>query len=191
MLGDHMANKIGYARVSTGDQNLSLQVDELTKSGCQKIFKDKVSGAKTERKGLEDCLSSLQEGDTLMVWRIDRLGRSLKHLVEVVTNLKNKGIKFKSLHDGAIDTTTASGELIFNIFGSLAQFERQLIQERTQAGLSAARARGRLGGRKPVSAEDKRVLAVKKLSADKSMSIAAICETIGISRATYYRFVNM
>lgn len=186
-----MANIIGYARVSTEDQNLSLQVDELTKAGCKKIFKDKISGAKTERKGLEDCLSSLQEGDTLMVWRIDRLGRSLKHLVEVVTNLKNKGIKFKSLHDGAIDTTTASGELIFNIFGSLAQFERRLIQERTRAGLSAARARGRLGGRKPVSADDERVVAVKKLSSDKTMSITAICKTIGISRATYYRFITL
>ena len=186
-----MTKIIGYARVSTEDQDLSMQVDELTKAGCKKIFEDIVSGAKAERKGLEDCLSTLQEGDTLMVWRIDRLGRSLKHLVEIVTNLKDRGIKFKSLHDGAIDTTTASGEFMFNIFGCLAQFERRLIQERTRAGLSAARARGRLGGRKPISADDERVLAVKKLSTDKAMSVMAICRTVGISRASYYRFVNM
>ena len=186
-----MGNIIGYARVSTEDQNLSSQVDELTKAGCEKIFEDIVSGAKAERKGLEDCLSTLQAGDTLMVWRIDRLGRSLKHLVDIVTDLKDRGIKFKSLRDGAIDTTTASGELIFNIFCCLAQFEKRLIQERTNAGLSAARARGRLGGRKPITADDERVVAVKKLSTDKSMSIMAICRTVGISRASYYRFVNM
>jgi len=186
-----MVNIIGYARVSTEDQNLELQVDELKNAGCERIFKDKVSGSKSKRPGLDDCLSSLQEGDTLLVWRIDRLGRSLKHLVEIVTALKDRGIKFKSLHDGAIDTTTASGELIFNIFGSLAQFERRLIQERTNAGLSAARARGRLGGRKPISADDERVVAVRKLSTDKTLSIMAICRTVGISRASYYRFVNM
>ena len=117
-----MGNIIGYARVSTEDQNLSSQVDELTKAGCEKIFEDIVSGAKAERKGLEDCLSTLQAGDTLMVWRIDRLGRSLKHLVDIVTDLKDRGIKFKSLRDGAIDTTTASGELIFNIFCNFVRY---------------------------------------------------------------------
>ena len=186
-----MGNVIGYARVSTDDQNLSLQLDELKKAGCSKIFKDKISGAKAERKGLTDCLSVLQDGDTLLVWRIDRLGRSLKHLVDVVSNLKDMGVKFKSLRDGAIDTTSASGELVFNVFASLAQFERRLIQERTKAGLAAARARGRLGGRKPISIDDKRVVMAKKLHEDKSLSVGEICDMLKISRASFYRFVGM
>lgn len=181
----------GYARVSTEDQNLSLQIDDLKKAGCTKIFTDKVSGSKTDRKGLDECLAVLESGDTLMVWRIDRLGRSLKHLVTVVTDLKERGVGFKSLRDGAIDTTTASGELIFNIFGSLAQFERRLIQERTRAGLAAARARGRFGGRKPISADDKKVIMVKKLKKDKTISIMEICDMLKISRATYYRYASM
>ncbi len=168
-----MGNVIGYARVSTEDQNLSLQIDGLQKAGCRKIYRGKISGAKSERKGLNECLSVLQEGDTLMVWRIDRLGRSLKHLVEVVSNLKDMGVKFKSLRDGAIDTTSASGELVFNVFASLAQFERRLIQERTRAGLAAARARGKLGGRKPISIDDKRVVMAKKLNADKSLGVSS------------------
>jgi len=186
-----MGNFLGYARVSTDDQNLSLQIDDLKKAGCSKIFKDKISGAKTERKGLDECLSQLQAGDTLMVWRIDRLGRSLKHLVEVVTDLKDRGVKFKSLMDGAIDTTSASGELIFNIFGCLAQFERRLIQERTKAGLVAARARGKLGGRKPISSDDKKVVMAKKLNSDKTLSVLDICGMLKISRASFYRYVNM
>jgi DNA invertase Pin-like site-specific DNA recombinase len=189
--GGQMGNIIGYARVSTEDQNLSLQLDDLKKAGCTKIFKDKISGAKSERKGLNECLNGLQEGDTLLVWRIDRLGRSLKHLVEVVTNLKDMGVKFKSLRDGAIDTTSASGELVFNVFASLAQFERRLIQERTKAGLAAARARGKLGGRKPISTDDRRVVMAKKLNADKSLGVGEICEMLKISRATFYRYVNM
>jgi DNA invertase Pin-like site-specific DNA recombinase len=168
-----------------------MQMDDLKKAGCSKIFEDKISGAKTERKGLDKCLSMLKVGDTLMVWRIDRLGRSLKHLVEIVSNLKDKGVKFKSLMDGAIDTTSASGELVFNVFASLAQFERRLIQERTNAGLAAARARGRLGGRKPISINDKKVVTAKKLNADKTLSITEICGTLKISRATFYRYIGM
>ena len=137
-----MANIIGYARVSTEDQNLSLQVDELKKAGCEKIFEDKVSGAKSERKGLDVCLLTLQEGNILMVWRIDRLDRSLKHLVEIVTDLKDRGVKFKSLHDGTIDTTTASGELIFNIFGSLAQFERRFNTGEDKSWTGCSKSKG-------------------------------------------------
>ncbi|MFH0823114.1 MAG: recombinase family protein [Pseudomonadota bacterium] len=146
-----MGEHIGYARVSTNDQDLSLQVNELKAVGCDTIFTDKVSGTKSERPGLDECLKTLRPGDTLIVWRLDGLGRSMQHLVSVVTELKSRGIGFRSLRDGAIDTTTASGELIFNIFAALAQFEAELIRERTRAGLSAARARGRNGGRKPVA----------------------------------------
>jgi DNA invertase Pin-like site-specific DNA recombinase len=184
----YMSKNIGYARVSTDDQDLDLQVRELKASGCKKVLTDRVSGLKGDRPGLDVCLKTLKKGDTLVVWRLDRLGRSMQHLVNVVAELKAKGVGFKSLRDGAIDTTTASGELVFNIFAALAQFERELIRERTMAGLSAARARGRLGGRKPVSPDDPKVRAAKKLHADKSMSILDICKTVGISRATLYRY---
>jgi DNA invertase Pin-like site-specific DNA recombinase len=159
-----MGRLIGYARVSTLDQSLDLQIDELKAAGCKKIFTDKISGARAERPGLDGCIKTLRGGDTLMVWRLDRLGRSMPHLVTVVTELREKKIGFKSLRDGVIDTTTASGELIFNIFAALAQFDRELIRERTRAGLKAARARGRSGGRKPVSKEDPRVVAAKKIN---------------------------
>ena len=147
-----MPRLIGYARVSTQEQDLNLQLDALEKAGCSKdkIFVDKISGSKAERPGLEKCLAVIQPGDTLLVWRLDRLGRSMVHLISLIEDLRTKQIGFKSICDGAIDTTTASGELIFNIFSSLAQFERRLIQERTKAGLDAARARGRQGGRKKV-----------------------------------------
>src|SRR5215208_6622623 len=133
---------IGYARVSTDDQNLDLQRDALTKAGCEQIYTDQVSGTKAERKGLTDALSHLRSGDTLVVWRLDRLGRSLRHLIETVTNLHERGIGFKSVQE-SIDTTTSGGKLVFHIFGALAEFEREIIRERTQAGLQAARARGR------------------------------------------------
>ncbi|MFC1835010.1 recombinase family protein [Thermodesulfobacteriota bacterium] len=186
-----MDRYIGYARVSTEDQDLHMQTDELRRSGCDLVFTDKASGAKSERPGLDECMNTLQEGDTLVVWRLDRLGRSMQHLVSVVTDLKQRGIGFKSLHDGAIDTTTASGELIFNIFAALAQFERELIRERTRAGLSAARARGRTGGRKPVSPLNPKVRMAKKMHEDQSMSIAEICSTLKISKATFYRYVSL
>jgi len=147
-----MSNLIGYARVSTQEQELQLQLDAFEKVGCakNKIFVDKISGTKTERPGLDGCLAELKNGDTLVVWRLDRLGCSMHHLVLLVEGLRKKGIGFKSICDGSIDTTTASGELIFNIFSSLAQFERRLIQERTKAGLEAARSRGKKGGHKKI-----------------------------------------
>src|SRR5512132_4451673 len=137
---------IGYARVSTTDQTLDLQKDALEKAGCVRIFTDTASGSKAERIGLEEAMSHLREGDTLVVWRLDRRGRSLKHLIESITALATRGIGFKSITE-AIDTTTSGGKLIFHIFGALAEFERDIIKERTQAGLTAARARGRKGGR--------------------------------------------
>ncbi len=182
---------IGYARVSSGGQELQLQLDALQKAGCSKknVYTDKVCGAKSARPGLDQCLLELKPGDTLVVWRIDRLGRSVRHLIDVVEDLRQRGVGFKSLCDGAIDTTTASGELIFHIFTALAQFERKLIQERTNAGLSAARARGRLGGRPPMSMADPRIQTAKKLHADKSMVIGDICKTLQISRPTLYRWL--
>jgi DNA invertase Pin-like site-specific DNA recombinase len=186
-----MGRFVGYARVSTGDQDLNLQVDDLEAAECTLVFTDKGSGAKSDRPGLEKCLSELQAGDTLVVWRLDKLGRSMQHLVSVITDLKERNVGFKSLRDGAIDTTTASGELVFNIFAALAQFERELIWERTRAGLVAARARGRMGGRKPVSPLDPKVRMAKKMHSDRSMSINEICSTLRILRATFYRYLSL
>jgi len=182
---------VGYARVSTNGQELQLQLDALQKAGCSKknVYTDKVSGTKSARPGLDQCLSQLKPGDTLVVWRIDRLGRSVRHLIDVVEDLRQRGIGFKSICDGAIDTTTASGELIFHVFTALAQFERRLIQERTNAGLKAARARGRLGGRPAMAVDDPRVQTAKKLHADDSMPISDICQTLKISRPTLYRWL--
>ena len=137
---------IGYARVSTGEQTLDLQLDALQVAGCGKVYEETASGAKAERPVLEEVLSYVRKGDTLVVWRLDRLGRSLQHLIDVVAALAERGIGFKSLTE-QIDTTTPGGKLIFHVFGALAEFERDLIRERTHAGLAAARARGRLGGR--------------------------------------------
>ena len=183
----------GYARVSTDDQDLSLQIDALQQHGIPKtaIFMDEVSGAQTERPGLTKCLDSLTSGDILVVWRLDRLGRSMRHLITLVEDLRSKGIGFRSLNEGAIDTTCASGELIFNIFSALAQFERRLIQERTKAGLAAARARGRHGGRPRVTAAEAKVVLAKKLNADKTLDIDDVCRTLRISRSTFYRYVRM
>ena len=187
------ARLIGYARVSTLEQELHLQLDALKAAGCKKqhIFTDQASGSKAERPGLCACLKELKAGDTLIVWRLDRLGRSLRNLIDIVEQLKSRGVGFRSLNDGGIDTTTASGEMIFNIFATLAQFERRLIQERTQAGLTAARARGRQGGRPKTPADDARVLMAKKLSKNLSISIGEICSTLKISRASYYRYLGM
>ena len=186
-----MGRLIGYARVSTSDQDLQLQLDALNGAGCVDIFRDKASGARASRPGLDKCIEALKPGDTLVVWRLDRLGRSMPHLVSLVEELLGKDIGFRSLQDGAIDTTTASGELMFNIFSSLAQFERRLIQERTHAGLAAARARGRLGGRKPIRGDDPRVVTAKRLHKDRSLSIDQICEMLGISRPTFYRYLAL
>jgi len=145
---------VGYARVSTLDQDLSLQVDALADAGCGKVFEDRASGAQADRAGLQAALNYVRDGEVLVVWKLDRLGRSLPHLIETVTELAKRGVGFRSLTE-AIDTTTPGGRLIFHIFGALGQFERDLIQERTRAGLAAAAARGRKGGRKPTVTEEK------------------------------------
>jgi len=186
-----MGKRIGYARVSTNDQDLTAQKQALHNAGCDQIFTDIASGARTDRPGLDKCIEACETGDTLCVWRIDRLGRSMPHLVSFIEDLQKRGIGFKSLCDGAIDTTTASGELVFNIFSSLAQFERRLIQERTRAGLSAARARGKKGGRKPIQPNNPKVIMAQKMHADKSISIDEICDTLKISRATLYRYLRL
>ncbi len=179
---------IGYARVSTSDQTLNLQNDALEKIGCTKIFTDVISGAKEERKGLQEAIAYVREGDTLVVWRLDRLGRSLKHLIETITKLNNRKIGFKSITEN-IDTTTSGGKLIFHIFGALAEFERDIIRERTNAGLQAARARGRRGGR-PKSLTGKKVAMAQSLYDDKNNTIDEICKTLNISRATLYRYIK-
>jgi DNA invertase Pin-like site-specific DNA recombinase len=178
---------IGYARVSTADQTLDLQKDALQQAGCTRIFTDTASGAKAERIGLDEALSHLREGDTLVVWRLDRLGRSLPHLIETITGLNNRGIGFKSITES--NTTTSAGKLIFHIFGALAEFERDIIRERTQAGLHAGRARGRLGGR-PKSLTPKKAQMAEALYKDKNNTIDEICKTLNISRATLYRYVK-
>jgi DNA invertase Pin-like site-specific DNA recombinase len=182
---------IGYARVSTQDQTLNLQKDALKKIGCEKIFTDTASGTKEERKGLEDALDYVREGDVLVVWRLDRLGRSLKHLIETITNLNNRKIGFKSIQEN-IDTTTSGGKLVFHIFGALAEFERDIIRERTNAGLSAARARGRLGGRPKAKSLNtpKKITLAQSLYNDKNNTIDEICKTLNISRATLYRYIK-
>ena len=182
---------VGYARVSTDDQDLSLQLDALKIHGVAKdlIFTDKLSGAKDNRPGLNQCLKVLRPGDTLVVWRLDRLGRSMRRLVTVIEDLKEKGIGFRSISDGMIDTTSASGELIFHIFSALAQFERRLIQERTKAGIAAARARGRRGGRPRLEISDPTMVLARKLHGDTNLTIDEICGSLHISRSTYYRYV--
>ncbi len=180
---------IGYARVSTLDQTLALQRDALTNAGCERVFTDTASGSRSDRPGLHEALDFARSGDTLVVWRLDRLGRSLRHLIDTVFLLQERGIGFKSLQE-QIDTTTSGGKLVFHVFGALAEFERDLIRERTQAGLTAARARGRLGGR-PKALDTKRAQIAQALYTDKSNSIADICRTLRISRATLYRYVKV
>src|SRR6266446_549941 len=182
---------IGYARVSTQDQTIHLQKDALEKIGCTKIFTDTASGATTERKGLDEALEYVREGDTLVVWRLDRLGRSLKHLIEAITKLNNRKIGFKSIQEN-IDTTTSGGKLIFHIFGALAEFERDIIRERTNAGLQAARARGRLGGRPKAKMLDspKKVALAQSLYENSNNTIDEICKTLNVSRATLYRYIQ-
>jgi DNA invertase Pin-like site-specific DNA recombinase len=179
---------IGYARVSTHEQTLALQQDALQKAGCNKIFTDTASGAKTERKGLEEALTYVRKGDTLAVWRLDRLGRSLPHLITTMTGLEERGIGFKSLTEN-IDTTTSGGKLIFHIFGALAEFERNLIRERTQAGLVAVHARGKTGGR-PKALTVRQLSIAQSLYDDPKNSIAEICRTFKISKATLYRYIK-
>ena len=180
---------IGYARISTHDQTLALQRDALEKVECEKIFTDTVSGIKAERKGLEEALSHLRKGDTLVVWRLDRLGRSLRHLIDTITELHDRGVGFKSLQEN-VDTTTSGGKLVFHIFGALAEFEREIIKERTQAGLKSARSRGKVGGR-PKALTTKEVQMLNNMAADKSLTVSDICKTLGIGRTTFYRYVKV
>jgi len=180
---------IGYARVSTGEQILDLQLDALHKAGCGKIFTETAGGSLVERVSLREALAYVRPGDTLVVWRLDRLGRSLQHLIETVADLRDRGIGFKSLTE-QIDTTTPGGKLVFHVFGALAEFERDLIRERTHAGLAAARARGRVGGRPKALADPKKVELAQALYADGRHDVATICQTLGISRATLYRYVT-
>src|SRR6187399_2758026 len=161
---------IGYARVSTHDQTLALQQDALTQAGCERLFTDTASGAKADRPGLEEALSHIRSGDTLVVWKLDRLGRSLPHLIETISGLQERGIGFKSLTE-QIDTTTSGGKLIFHVFAALAEFERDIIRERTVAGLTAARARGKRGGRR-LSLKPKDIALVRKLYEDKQTPVA-------------------
>jgi DNA invertase Pin-like site-specific DNA recombinase len=178
---------IGYARVSTEDQNLDLQLDALKMAGCYQVCTDRMSGATKVRPGLEDAFKYLRPGDTLVVWKLDRLGRTVKGLVDLVEELQAKGIMFRSLTDG-IDTSTPAGRFFFHVMSALAQMERELIRERTQAGLAAARARGRLGGRKKVMDESKLSMAKRLLDAGESPSTVA--KALGVGRATLYRAIK-
>jgi DNA invertase Pin-like site-specific DNA recombinase len=178
---------IGYARVSTDDQSLDLQNDALSAAGCERIYRDKASGAKAERPGLRRAFEEIRAGDTLVVWRLDRLGRSLKDLIAGAEELAQRGAGLKSLHE-AIDTNCSGGRLVFHLFGALAEFEKNLVRERTQAGLAAARARGRLGGRrKRLDAEQRRH--VVELYRSRKHTIQEICRLMGISKPTLYAYV--
>jgi DNA invertase Pin-like site-specific DNA recombinase len=179
---------IGYARVSTPDQYLRLQEDALKSAGCGEIYTDIASGVKTARPGLHSALSHLRKGDTLVVWKLDRLGRSLAHLIQTVKELSEKGIGFKSLQEN-IDTTTSGGQLIFHIFGALAEFERELIRERTQAGLKAARVRGRLGGR-PTLLNVRQIKKMKDYYKKGDLAINEICKLFNITKPTLYRYLR-
>lgn len=178
---------IGYAHISTTDQVLALQQDALTTAGCDRIFTDTASGARTDRPGLTEALSYVRSGDTLVVWRLDRLGRSLAHLIETVRDLQERGVHFRSLQE-QLDAGTSGGKLVFHFFAALAEFERDLLTERTMAGLAAARARGRRGGRRGLSAEKLRQL--RTLAADRANSVPSICRTLKISRSTFYRYAT-
>jgi len=176
---------LGYARVSTADQKPELQLDALKAAGCYRVFVDKASGVLDERPQLLKVLDQLRPGDTLVVWKLDRLGRSLRHLIDTIADLQRRGIGFRSVQE-SIDTTTPGGKLIFHIFGALAEFERDLIRERTVAGLVAARARGRTGGR-PLSMTTHKVAVARQMYASRDYSVAAIAQTLGVSRASIYR----
>jgi DNA invertase Pin-like site-specific DNA recombinase len=183
-----MAHLLGYARISTGDQHLDLQVNALKAAGCFRVFVDTASGALTARPALDQVLDQLRPGDTLVVWKLDRLGRSLRHLVDTIAALADRGVGFRSLQE-AIDTTTPGGKLVFHIFAALAEFERDLIRERTTAGLAAARARGRTGGRPAVMTRPKIRLA-REMYASRQYTVAAIASTLGVSRASIYRHLG-
>lgn len=181
--------KIGKARVSTQEQNLELQIDALKKAGCQKIFTSKVSAdTKKDIEELDTCLDYLREGDVLVVWRLDRLGRSLKNLIEIVESLKKRNIGFKSLQEN-IDTTTPTGNLFFHIFGALAEYERGILSVRTKAGIESARARGRFGGR-PYKLNQEQIERMVKMHADHSIDIKDIVKIFGITKRGMYKYIN-
>lgn len=183
--------KFGYARVSTQDQNLDLQIDALTKFGCDKYFHEKISGKNKERPELNKLIAQLRPGDTVVVWKLDRLGRSIRDLIELVENFKLNEVNFVSIQDN-IDTNSAMGRFTFNLFASLAQFEREIIRERTKAGLSSARAKGRKGGRPSgLSKEKVKVAEQIKVLFDSGRDIADLKETFKISQATIYRYINL
>lgn len=180
--------KIGYARVSTGEQNLDLQHDALRKAGCEKIFTDKTSGAKSDRPGLQEAIDYAREGDTLVVWKLSRFARSLKDIVGKVTNLQEHGVGFTSLTEN-LDLTTKEGRFQFAVFAAMAELQREIIVENTHAGLRAARARGRFGGRKP-ALEPAQVKMAAKLMKSRDIAVSEICETLKVSRSTLYRYVS-
>lgn len=177
--------KIGYARVSRDDQQLDLQHDALTAAGCERTFSDKMSGAKASRPGLDEALAFVRPGDVLVVWRLDRLGRSMSELLRLTADLEASGVGLESLKE-QIDTTSAAGRLVFHVFAAMAEFERNLIRERTYAGLDAARARGRQGGRPGVPPET--IAAIQALAGDQSRSPDEICKALKISRSTLYKY---
>lgn len=180
--------KIGYARVSTADQHLRMQEDALKSAGCEEIYSDVISGVKSQRPGLDKALSYAREGDTIVVWKLDRLGRSIQHLIQTITSLIEKKIAFKSLQEN-IDTSTSGGKLIFHIFSALAEFERDLIQERTQAGLKAARVRGKMGGRPPLL-DTRQINRMIEMYDEQKNTVAEICKIYNISRPSFYNYLN-
>jgi DNA invertase Pin-like site-specific DNA recombinase len=179
---------IGYARVSTYEQNLEMQIDALNRVGCSKIVTDKISGSISERPGLKEILTQLRKGDTLIVWRLDRLGRTLRDLIQLVNKLEEDGINFKSIEE-SIDTTSATGQLIFHIFAALSEFERNLLRERTKAGMESARTRGRQGGRPKKLSKEKWQMCLDLYTAKKH-SIHQICSTLSISKPTLYKYIR-
>lgn len=184
-----MNQRIGYARVSTEDQHLDLQRDALQQAGCHLVYEETASGKNAARPELEQCRKALRSGDTLVVWRLDRLGRSLPDLVQIVAELERSGIGFESLTE-KIETNSATGKLVFHLFAALAEFERSLIRERTHAGLAAARARGRSGGRKPKLGE-KQVREIKVLLRDANIQVSEVARRYGVSRTTLYKYVGI
>lgn len=183
-----MNQNIGYARVSTEDQHLDLQRDALMAAGCHTIYEEKISGKSTDRPELGNCIKALRSCDTLVVWRLDRLGRSLKDLINIVADLESKGINLISLTE-RIETESAAGKLTFHLFAAMSEFERNIIRERTRAGLAAARARGRKGGRRP-SLDQSKIKEIRALMADPTIKVATIAKRYGVSRATLYKYAQ-
>jgi DNA invertase Pin-like site-specific DNA recombinase len=184
--------KIGYARVSTRDQNLDLQIEALEKAGCEKIYQEKISGTTKKRPELDKMIEQFREGDELCVWRLDRLGRSLKNIIDLVLSLSNRGILIKGITDG-VDTSTMNGRLFLNIMASLAEYERELIRERTNAGLQSARARGRTGGRPKGFTKEKvsKLIIMRSLYKDYTKTPEEIYKALGLTRATFYRYAKV